>query len=85
LIIHQHFDKAFAWSTDGNAISFKPEDLIDSSIVILGLLSIKGDLLWDTKYGNYSAEEFGSTINRFFKAMNSSKKGLLVLSKLPYR
>jgi hypothetical protein len=56
MLINECYDKDTGWCRSEEEVKFKPEKLINTSIVVIGILSSTGRLTWNAKFGNYSPE-----------------------------
>jgi hypothetical protein len=54
MLVNENYDCETGWARGDKEIIFHHESLIAQSIVILGLLSGTGELLWDARFGDYS-------------------------------
>lgn len=56
MLVHQYYDKDAGWCKEKEDLVFEPEKLIGSSIVVMGIMSIHGKMLWNARFGDYPPE-----------------------------
>jgi hypothetical protein len=88
MLVNQYYDQDYGWSRGDKEVNYRPESMIEQSIVILGLYSMEGDLLWDARYGNYAPPEFDEVLKSFIISFEKKKahcNRVIVINQISYR
>jgi len=78
MVLNEYFEKESGWCKSHLEVNFKPETVINRSIVMLCLLSQEGTVKWDVKFGDYSAQEYCRVVNNLLKSTKTGDKSLVI-------